>query len=116
MRAGLAILPLDVGAQWLSAAFGQCSDWSLCTPCRRLVYVRAAGPITVTVLSIAICNIFKLYKGPHKIAVVGSIPQVLRAVSPCACPDSRCIHHQASWLPSAVQPHTHRMSVACVAW
>ena len=41
------------------------------------MYVRAAGPITITVLSIAISNIFKLYKGPHKIAVVGSIPQVL---------------------------------------
>ena len=43
---------------------------------RKLVYVRAAGPLTVTVLSIAISNIFKLYKAPHNIAIVGVIPQV----------------------------------------
>ena len=35
------------------------------------MYVRAAGPLTVTVLSIAISNIFKLYKAPHNIAIVG---------------------------------------------
>jgi hypothetical protein len=46
---------------------------------RKLVYVRAAGPLTVTVLSIAISNIFKLYKAPHNIAIVGVIPRVRRA-------------------------------------
>ena len=48
---------------------------------RRLVYVRAAGPLTVTVLSIAICNIFKLYNAPHNIKIVGVIPSV-RVASP----------------------------------
>ena len=60
-----------------------CSVLKRAALCRRLVYVRAAGPITITVLSIAISNIFKLYRGPHKIAVVGSIPQVLHS-APCA--------------------------------
>lgn len=44
--------------------------------CRRLVYVRAAGPLTVTVLSIAISNIFHLYSAPHNIRTVGTVPAV----------------------------------------
>jgi len=43
---------------------------------RRLVYVRAAGPLTVTILSIAISNIFHLYKAPHNIKTVGVVPAV----------------------------------------
>lgn len=43
---------------------------------RRLVYVRAVGPLTVTILSIAICNIFHLYRPPYNIRVVGSVPKV----------------------------------------
>jgi len=38
--------------------------------------VRAFGPLTVTVLSIAIVNIFKLYRAPANIKVVGTIPKV----------------------------------------
>ncbi|EIE25728.1 sulfate permease [Coccomyxa subellipsoidea C-169] len=41
---------------------------------KRLVYVRAAGPLTVTVLSIAISNIFKLYQAPYNIKTVGVVP------------------------------------------
>lgn len=43
---------------------------------RRLIYVRAFGPLTVTVLSIAILNIFKIYRPPANIKVIGSIPKV----------------------------------------
>ena len=46
------------------------------------MYVRAAGPLAVTVLSIAISNIFKLYKAPHNIAIVGVIPRVRTASLP----------------------------------
>ena len=38
--------------------------------------MRAAGPLTVTVLSIAITNIFHLYKAPYNIKVVGTVPAV----------------------------------------
>ena len=38
--------------------------------------MRAAGPLTVTIASIAICNIFHLYNPPYNIQVVGSIPKV----------------------------------------
>ncbi|KAK9915884.1 hypothetical protein WJX75_005651 [Coccomyxa subellipsoidea] len=41
---------------------------------KRLVYVRAAGPLTVTVLSIAISNIFHLYNAPYNIKTVGTVP------------------------------------------
>jgi hypothetical protein len=34
------------------------------------------------VLSIAICNIFKLYQAPHNIKIVGVIPSV-RITAPC---------------------------------
>ena len=44
--------------------------------CRKLVYIRAAGPLTVTVLSIAICNIFHLNRAPYNIKVVGTVPAV----------------------------------------
>lgn len=44
---------------------------------RRLIYVRAFGPLTVTVLSIAICNIFHLYRAPANLKVVGTIPKGL---------------------------------------
>ena len=44
--------------------------------CRKLVYIRAAGPLTVTVLSIAICNIFHLSRAPANIKVVGTVPAV----------------------------------------
>jgi hypothetical protein len=47
--------------------------------CRRLVYVRAAGPLTVTVLSIAISNIFHLYNAPYNIKTVGTVPAVSHA-------------------------------------
>ena len=40
------------------------------------MYIRAAGPLTVTVLSIAICNIFHLNRAPHNIKVVGTVPAV----------------------------------------
>ena len=40
------------------------------------MYIRAAGPLTVTVLSIAICNIFHLNKAPYNIRVVGTVPAV----------------------------------------
>ena len=49
--------------------------------CRRLFFLRALGPITVTVLSIAIMNIFRLYTpgkaGPNGIYNVGPIPSGL---------------------------------------
>lgn len=49
----------------------------ICLPLRRrLVYVRAAGPLTVTILSIAISNIFHLYQAPHNIKTVGVVPAV----------------------------------------
>jgi len=40
--------------------------------------VRAIGPLTVTILSIALVSIFRLYNAPHRIKIVGSIPQVSR--------------------------------------
>ena len=50
-------------------------------PCRRLYLLRALGPLTVTVLSIAIMNIWKLYvpgnAGPNGIYNVGPIPKGL---------------------------------------
>lgn len=49
--------------------------WNSC--CRRLIYVRAFGPLTVTVLSIAILNIFKIYRPPASIKTVGTIPKVI---------------------------------------
>ena len=47
----------------------------LCTY-RRLVVVRAMGPLTVCILSIAISNIWNLKSPPHNIRVVGTIPKV----------------------------------------
>ncbi|CAL5218904.1 g648 [Coccomyxa viridis] len=41
---------------------------------KKLVYIRAAGPLTVTILSIAICNIFHLNRAPYNIRVVGTVP------------------------------------------
>lgn len=49
--------------------------------CRRLIYVRAFGPLTVTILSIAILNIFKIYRAPASIKVVGSIPKVSHIIT-----------------------------------
>ena len=43
---------------------------------RRFGWVRAVGPLSVTILSIAITSIFRLYDKPHNIRIVGSIPQV----------------------------------------
>ena len=48
----------------------------LCNWFRKLIYVRATGPLTVTIASIAICNIFHLYNPPYNIQVVGTIPKV----------------------------------------
>lgn len=50
-----------------------------CAAVRKLVYVRAAGPLTVTVLSIAISNIFHLYRAPYNIKTVGTVPAVSHA-------------------------------------
>ena len=50
--------------------------------CRRFGWVRAIGPLTVTILSIAITSIFRLYDKPHNIRIVGSIPQVGAANPP----------------------------------
>jgi hypothetical protein len=47
---------------------------------RKLVFVRALGPLTITILSIAISNIFKLWNPPSNISMVGYVP----AVRPCA--------------------------------
>jgi sulfate transporter 4 len=44
---------------------------------RRLIYIRAIGPLLVTIISIAIMNIWKLYKAPHNIAIVGNVPKGL---------------------------------------
>lgn len=48
---------------------------------RRLFFLRALGPITVSILSIAIMNIFKLYQpgkaGPNGISNIGPIPKGL---------------------------------------
>ena len=48
---------------------------------RRLFFLRALGPLTVTVLSIAIMNIFKLYvpgnAGVNGISSIGPIPSGL---------------------------------------
>ena len=48
---------------------------------RRLFFLRALGPLVVTILSIAIMNIFKLYNpgkaGPLGISTVGPIPKGL---------------------------------------
>ncbi len=44
--------------------------------------MRAAGPLTVTVLSIAISNIFKLYQAPYNIKTVGVVPAVSHLPSP----------------------------------
>ena len=48
---------------------------------RRLFFLRALGPLTITVMSIAIMNIFKLYQpgkgGPNGIYTVGVIPKGL---------------------------------------
>lgn len=41
---------------------------------QRLIYIRALGPLLVTILSIAIMNIWKLYKAPALIQVVGAVP------------------------------------------
>jgi len=48
---------------------------------RRLFFLRALGPLTITIMSIAIMNIFKLYQpgkgGPNGIYTVGAIPKGL---------------------------------------
>ncbi|KAK9843672.1 hypothetical protein WJX81_001934 [Elliptochloris bilobata] len=44
---------------------------------KRFGWVRAIGPLSVTILSIAITSIFRLYNNPHNIRIVGSIPQGL---------------------------------------
>ncbi len=50
--------------------------------CRRFGWVRAIGPLTVTILSIALTSIFRLYDKPHNIRIVGSIPQAGAANPP----------------------------------
>ena len=65
----------------LSQRTGQCKLWLGCPSergelRRRFGWVRAIGPLTVTILSIAITSIFRLYNKPHNIRIVGSIPQV----------------------------------------
>ena len=54
-----------------------------CVARRRFAWVRAIGPLTVTILSIAITSIFRLYNKPHNIRIVGSIPQVGASASGC---------------------------------
>jgi sulfate transporter 4 len=44
---------------------------------RRLIYVRAIGPLLVTIISIATMNIGKYYKAPYNIGVVGKVPKGL---------------------------------------
>ena len=44
---------------------------------RRLKLLRALGPLTVTIISIAIMNIWGLMKAPASIRVVGTIPKGL---------------------------------------
>lgn len=44
--------------------------------CRRLLILRAIGPLTVTIISIAITNIWHLQRAPQNIRVVGKIPKV----------------------------------------
>ena len=46
-------------------------------PCSRLKLLRALGPLTVTIISIAIMNIWGLMKPPYSIRVVGNIPKGL---------------------------------------
>ena len=66
------------------------------------MYIRAAGPLTVTVLSIAICNIFHLNRAPYNIRVVGTVPavrhisskQLLSLADLTACKMSSCGHPQ----------------------
>ena len=60
---------------------GKCKIWLGRLSCpgkmrRRFGWVRAIGPLTVTIFSIAITSIFRLYNKPHNIRIVGSIPQV----------------------------------------
>ena len=62
--------------QLLSQAAASLNRMYLLALCRRLVYVRAAGPLTVTILSIAISNIFHLYNAPYNIRTVGTVPAV----------------------------------------
>jgi sulfate transporter 4 len=44
---------------------------------RRLLFLRSIGPITVTILGIAIVNIWHLQRPPASIPVVGKIPKGL---------------------------------------
>mmetsp|Transcript_17379 Transcript_17379/g.52010 ORF Transcript_17379/g.52010 Transcript_17379/m.52010 type:complete len:696 (+) Transcript_17379:162-2249(+) len=44
---------------------------------RKLIYIRAIGPLLVTIISIAIMNIWKLYQAPHNIQIVGKVPSGL---------------------------------------
>ena len=55
-------------------------QWLYMTPGlyrRRLIYVRAFGPLTVCILSIAISNIWNLKAAPHLIRVIGTVPKGL---------------------------------------
>ena len=89
-----------------SALSALCQGWRASMPIllstdvlsRKLVYVRAAGPLTVTILSIAITCIFKLYNAPANIKVVGTIPKVtflnyyrISLITPCSTtPSNAC--------------------------
>lgn len=64
------------------------------------MYIRAAGPLTVTVLSIAICNIFHLSRAPANIKVVGTVP----AVRHSAYPPVICCAYLLPASGQAVQP------------
>ena len=48
----------------------------VCDASRKLLVLRAIGPLTITILSIAIVNIWKLQNAPSNIRVVGKIPKV----------------------------------------
>lgn len=54
------------------------------------MYIRAAGPLTVTILSIAICNIFHLNRAPYNIRVVGTVPAVRRFSGARLCCRPEC--------------------------
>ena len=85
--------------------------------CRKLVYIRAAGPLTVTVLSIAICNIFHLNRAPYNIRVVGTVPAVRRlSAARLGCPpevpcESSALSPHGS---SAAHSHLHLPVMATV--
>ncbi len=62
---GLSWLVILEGCKWLGRKH------------QKLIYIRAIGPLIVTIISIAIMNIFKLYRAPSNIQIVGNVPKGL---------------------------------------